>query len=1070
MQSAKKIIISKWLWCGLLWFGVMPLSAQQIELQGRVIDQSDRQVLENVNIKLVGSNVAVTTDRKGLFTLRVATLPVEMQLSLTGYRTLKIKVSEPKFLDIEMEATSAILKEVTVSTGYETLPKERATGSFVQIDQQTYNQQIGTNVLDRLRTITNGVAPVSDRVTVFGDNAMLIRGMSTLTPSIQKPLIIIDNFEYQGDINNINPNDIASVTFLKDAAAGSIWGAKAANGVIVLTTKKGRYGQSIKIDLVSNLTLANPPDLYYDQAIQATDLIEVERFLFSRQYRFTDTARSNRPPFSPVYELLFQNRAGRLSQPQLESQLASLAQQDVRDDFANYFYRKMVNHQHALSMSGGSETLAWSLGLGADFNISDLSAKYNRYTLRWANQFKFSKKLMANLETAYTYSNSKSGAPAYGALNVGSGQLPIYTSLSDDNGQALPLYAFYRQGYIDQVGQGKLLDWRYYPLTDHQESVSTNQLKDFNATMGLDYQLLPQLKVSLKYRIQNQTQAFETFNSLQSYTTRNLINNFTQVNASTGIISYIIPKGAIVDWRDDEVIAQNLRAQLNFHQDWKKHQLSVLGGTEWSKNQNTTNIDRLYGYDPEISLFGAVDVVNPYPAYLTGGQIYIPNLADRNNTDNRFISLYLNGAYTFNNRYTLSGSARRDASNIFGVATNDRWKPLWSLGASWDILKEGWLKGNPIQQLKLRASYGKQGNIDPRKVAVTTISYQATNNLTGTPYSVINNYPNPDLRWEEVAMTNVGLDVGLFDGKLSASIEYYRKNMNDLYALVPIDLTTGITAGNVLRNVGQAKGAGWDIQVRSSTTLGRMNWHKDLIFNTYTDRISELNQNLTLGRQAMSSGFNILEGYSPSALFAYPWAGLDGVNGDPLGLLNGQPSKDYNAIINQTTIQEAVMIGTQMPKYFGSLGSALAYRNFEFAFRFTFKFDYFFKRNTIDYNALVTKLQGHADYAHRWQRPGDELYTNVPSFIYPMNTQRDEFYRNTEILFERGDHVRLQYINLSYQLRPSTITRLPFKTAKFSIAANQLPIIWKANRVGLDPEAGLLRRSANLSFALNISF
>lgn len=131
-----------------------------------------------------------------------------------------------------------VLQEVIVNTGYQTLPKERATGSFTKIDNKLYNEQVGSNVLERLKTVTNGVAAFPQRIAGGPSSDFVIRGLSTLTMTIQKPLIILDNFEYQGDINNLNPNDVESITILKDAAAGSIWGAKAANGVIVITSKK----------------------------------------------------------------------------------------------------------------------------------------------------------------------------------------------------------------------------------------------------------------------------------------------------------------------------------------------------------------------------------------------------------------------------------------------------------------------------------------------------------------------------------------------------------------------------------------------------------------------------------------------------------------------------------------------------------------------------------------------------------------------------------------------------------------------------------------------------------------
>lgn len=1039
-----------------------------IDVKGRVIDENN-QPLVGASVQIKGDNRLVTTNEKGEFSITGVDEKAVLVVSFIGYKFREIGVKK-EIGDIQLVQAIAKLDEVSVvNTGYEKLPKERATGSFTLIDNKTYNQQVGTSVLERLRYITNGVAAVPDRVTNFGENAMLIRGMSTLTLSVQRPLVIVDNFEYQGDLNNINPNDIENVSFLKDAASGSIWGAKAANGVIVITTKKGKFGQAIKVNLSANLTTAAPPNLFYEQAISAKDLIEVEQMLFANKYRFTDTARTTRPPFSPAYELMFKHKNGQLTTAQLNEALAQLGNQDVRNDFDKYFYQNETAQQYAISLSGGSPSMAWSLGLGTDRNSSNLAARYNRNTIRWDNQLQLHKKLALSFDAAFTNSVNKSGRPSYGSIKPTNGILPVYSIFADQQGNALPLYTQHRQGFIDNIGGDKLFDWRYYPLEDYKAVNTTHTLNDINATMGLNYTVLSWLAVDLKYRIARQWSDLGTLNGEQSYFTRNLINNFTQVNTN-GLVTYKVPKGSIYDTTNETMTAQNLRAQLNINKQWAKHQLNFLAGSEWSERKNIENTLRRYGYDSENLNFGQVDYTNMYPTYMSGGNSLISYIDNYGGKNNRFISFYANGAYTWSNRYTISASARRDASNLFGVATNDRWQPFWSLGSAWNMDREKWFKLGFVKQAKLRASYGLQGNIDPTKVAVTTLSVIGNNVYTQSPISRVNNYPNPDLKWEQVAMLNLGLEFGAFNNQLSASVEYYNKRMSDLYANVEVDRTTGISSGTVVRNIGQAIGHGWDIELRTQQQVAQTNIRADLIFNTYTDKVTKLNGNVFTGTQVMALGFAILEGYAPSSLFAYQWAGLDPQNGDPQGYLNGQLSKDYSAIVNQTKVADAVYIGSQLPKIFGSMGASLEWRGFALAMRMTYKVDYFFKRQSIEYNQLVTQLKGHADYAKRWQKPGDELITNVPAMVYPVINLRDEFYRNTSILYEKADHIRLQYINLSYELNKAQFKWLPVRSARLGIMANNLGIIWRANKNQLDPEAGTFPRSEKISLNMNINF
>jgi TonB-linked SusC/RagA family outer membrane protein len=1040
-------------------------------LKVEVYDAQSHQGIAGAAINISPNHLKRITDNLGHATLNLSIGKYLILVKSLGYQTQQrsLELFGDTLLRVSLLPQSEQLDSVVISTGYQTLAKERATGSFSVINSKRYNEQIGTNALERLRYITNGVAPVADRITNLGKNAMLIRGMSTLSPAIQQPLIILDGFEYQGDLDNINPNDIENITFLKDAAAGSIWGAKAANGVIVLNTKKGNRNDHVMVNVTANFTVGAKPNLYYDRQIAPQELIAVEQFLFANKYKFADTARTTRPPFSDAYELMFAHKNGKMTDAQLAVALAMLGEHDVRDDFNKYFYQNELNQQFAMNISGGSSLVSWYISAGRDQNLSHLDAKYNRNTLRLSNQFRISPSFSASLAVAYTGSNSQSGKPAYGDITLTNSRLPSYTALADGQGNALPLYAYYRKEFIDNIGNGKLLDWRYYPLTDYNHSRTENKVDDINVTLGLEYHVLDWLKLSANYRLQKQVSVLRTLNTVESYYTRNLINLFTQV-APNGMVTNKVPLGDILDHTDVELTAQNLRAQLNVDKYFGQLGLVTLAGAEWSEKINTGLVDRYYGYNEDLLLSVPVDVINQYPSYMTGGNANIPSTTNFRGTNNRFASVYANAALSFKDKYTLSASARRDASNLFGQATNDRWKPLWSIGAAWLMTKETWLKTEKVQQLKLRASYGRQGNIDPAKVAVTTLTYGSNNAYTLTPIGQINNYPNPDLRWEQVAMFNLGVDFSALNGKLSGSIEHYRKHMTDLYANVQVDRTTGIASGSVTRNVGQAKGSGWDVELRATQKIGAIGLSSDLIFNTYTDKVTKLNTEIVGARQLMSAGFGVVQDYAIYALFAYKWGGLDPTNGDPIGYFNNQQTKDYSQITNQTLLTDAEYLGSQLPRYYGSLGFGLNWQHFSLSARFSYKLAYHFRRNSIDYGTLISQLSGHEDYANRWKQVGDESWTEVPSFVYPINSLRDNFYTNSAKLFERGDHLRLQYVRLSYQLDRQRQHWLPIKNLNIIFAANELGVLWRANRLGLDPDAGLLPRPIRTSFGLTSNF
>lgn len=1020
--------------------------AGSVLLSGRVVDSASGLPLPGMSLFLLHSGQNAVSGSGGNFNLSLMVPNDTLLVSGVGYykKALTVSASIHLPLEIRLRATVIGLEETVVSTGYQKLPKERATGSFDQIDERLLNEQVGTNILDRLPAISNGFSVLSDRVN---GGKMTIRGLSTFDMAIAKPLIVVDNFPYSGDM--INPNDVESVTILKDAAAASIWGARGGNGVIVITTKKGHFEQPLQVELNVNVTRAPEPNLHHTKLIPTSEVIDVEQFLFDKGYRLSDTGLYYHPAISPVYEILLKKQYGEITEGEADRQLNVLRSQDVRDEYSRYFLHPMLNQQYAVNLRGGSKTLAWTFSAGLDRNLDNLAARYNRITFHARNEYRLTKELHLSLDAYYSETRNHSGGPVFGTIRGAWSKLPPYTQFADEQGNPLPLYGDYRQGYIDTLGGGRLLDWRYYPLTDYLHNPVKSYTHSLNTVLGLNYEILPGLKIDLKYRIARDNGGTRTLHTTEGYYARNLINGFTQIDPDDGELIYIIPKGDILDLDQQSGLSQNARAQLNFDRRWKDHNLVIMLGGQVSEAKEQSNSHRTYGYDGETLTFGEVDYDNRYPQFVTGSKMYIPDGDDFYETNTRYVSFYGNAAYTWKERYTASLSGRRDASNIFGLATNDKWNPLWSAGLAWTLSSESWWHVEPLPYLKLRATYGYSGNVDPSKVAVTTFNYTSTSSYTGEPYGQIENYANPDLKWEQVGIVNFGLDFRTKAGRLNGSIEYYLKRMKDLYAGSPIDITTGLGRDNLVKNRGAMAGHGFDISLNSINTTGVVRWTTNLIINTYKSKITKLNEPPVYG--SAESGFTA-EGYPFYAYFAWKWAGLDPQTGDPRGYLDGKPSTDYIAIQNHTLFNDLVYMGDLVPPITGSMGNTVSWKNLSLTARLVFRFGYYFQRETIQYNALFGSDNGHPDFDNRWQKPGDEQVTTVPSMVYPYDIMRDEFYANTELMATRGDHIRLQYVNLSYTLDRQIIKKLPFKSVQLYAVANNLGIIWRANDLGLDPD------------------
>lgn len=1018
------------------------LNAQEIR---GVVTSEDNSPIAGATVRLIKSESHTLTGQDGKFIITTDFTNDTLIISHINFQVQQIPVTG-KALTVKLVAKIKQLDPVLINTGYQDIPKERSTGSFERISNSLFNQQTGTSVLNRLESITNGL--YFEKKINSSTPGIVVRGLSTIQGP-KSPLIVLDNFPYEGDLNNINPNDVESITVLKDAAAASIWGTRAGNGVIVITTKKGRFNQPLKIEMNHSLTVTAKPDLFYMTNISPTDFVDVERFLFDKGFYASQLTSSSRPTISPVVEILSRKAAGIITPVQADAMIDALREHDVRNDFENYLYRQSINRQHSINVRGGSSSIGWNISAGLDQNEGNLEDKYTRINLKQDNIFRISKKLQVSSGVYYTQSKSVAGSPGYNEIITSNGKLPMYTSLADMNGNPLPVMKTFRQGYLDTAGSGKLLDWNYYPLTDYKNVNNTSITNDFIINAAINYKPFKNISADVRYQHERQAVIQTTLNNEGSYFTRNMINTYSQLNRTTGVVSYKVPRGSIIDNSNAVLVSQNIRGQINYTSQWKKSNLSAIAGMETRDIHTNSNSFRSYGYNDNILTSVNMDYLNPYQSFITGSTSNIPNGISYNDKINRYVSLYANAAFTLYDKYTFTASGRRDASNLFGVSTNNKWTPLWSVGFGWEISREKFFRATSVPYLRLKATYGYSGNADPSRSAVTTITYVTTSPYTLLPVARIAQFNNPALRWEKVGMFNLGIDFKMFNGRVEGSAEYYHKNAKDLFGPVPVDYTV-VGTDNLVQNVAAMKGSGIDISLNTINTLGRIKWTTNLIFNTNQDKVTNYYLSTKQGSNFTTSGTSIspVIGKPVYAIYTYPFAGLDPATGDPFGMLNGQVSKNYSAINGAATqVTDLVYHGPAFPTVFGSIGNTISWNRLAVTARVTYKLGHYLMRSSINYGSLFNSRTGDADYAKRWQKQGDEAFTNVPSMIYPNISARDAFYNNSSALVEKADHIRLQYVALSYDTKPGHLF-----TIQFYINVNNIGLLWRANDYGIDPD------------------
>lgn len=1040
-----------------------------IVTRGRVVDAEGRPVA-GASVQVKGTSIKGTaTSAEGYFELKELDEDAVLVISGVNIETLEVKVNGK----VELGELVVKLKVsegeglVIMSTGYQTLPKERATGSFSTINNSQLNQRITSSIIGRLEGMATGLL-----FSPLPAPGLTVRGINSLSSGIMEPLIVVDNFPYQGNIENINPNDIENITILKDAAAASIWGARAGNGVIVITTKKGRLNQPVQVSLTMNQAYVAKPDVYKINNMTSRDFIDVEKMLFNGGYYQPLENDLLRQPLSPVVELLIRQRDGLIDQAEVDRQLGQFARQNILDDFNKYWYSSGLNQQYNLSVQGGGAQSAWLFSLGYDNNQSTLQDRNERVTMRINNQYLPFAKVRLTTELAATQNTFNMGRQPYNSatlINNSQKSLYPYAKLVDENGRALPVVNQFRSAYTDTAGNGQLLDWNYYPYSEKENNIRQTKTTDVVANIALRYSVSKSVHLEARYQYERQQISAGINQTTSSYFTTNMINSYAQRGAD-GNITFPVPIGGILDQTEETLDANSFRIQSDFSHAWGKSNIVGVAGFESGMVKVRSNSYRTFGYKTENQNFSETDNTTLFPQYYFPA-VMLPIFSGRNinGTNHGRVSYFFNTAYSYDKRYTVSFSARTDQSNLFGSRTNERSVPLWSSGMSWNLLEEKFIKIPFLSQLKFRFTYGFNGNMNANTSAITIIShYPGTIQLP--PYAAVALFPNPDLKWEKVRNINLGLDISTHKDKFTARIEYFNKRITNLLSGVPIDYTAGFTT--IPKNAATMYGRGIELDLSGRIGNNKFLYMPTLLLSFVSNKIAEdyLATSLRASAYIAGGGLTRIPGKSPYSLISYPWAGLNGENGNPVGRLDGQDTENYSAIISQTNVEDAIYHGSSIPTVFGTFRNSFSWKSFSLTVQLLYKGGYYFRRSSIRYGLLYDNWIGHGDFALRWQKPGDENVTSVPSLQYPLGTaQRDNFYVNSAATVERGDHIRLQDINLSYNLSRSLFGK--FTSFQVYAIANNLGIIWKANKKGLDPNSpDQIPQPYNITFGIKATF
>jgi TonB-linked SusC/RagA family outer membrane protein len=1011
------------------------------ELTGVVVSSTDGTPMQGVSVRIDAENLQIKTSQDGRFQLTISNKSGKIRFSSIGFKSQELNYTAGVSMTVKLIPEDNKLEEVeVVSTGYQKIPKERATGSFAQADMNYYNTRPASTVLSRLKGLVSGLR-------FNNEKGISIRGQSTIFANDQ-PLIVVDGFAYSGDINMLNPEDILSVDVLKDAAAASIWGARAGNGVIVISTKKGFIDQAPVISFNTRLSFSAVPNVKYaPNYMDAETYLSVEKLLFdSGRYNAAFNDTQNYPITSPYVQLLHQGQIA-----EAERLRATVSGYDVRKEISSTFYRNKLLQNYDLNISGGYNKGQYFTSIGYNKDVQSLNHNGgDRLSINMSNTFSISDRIKWTLGLNYIKSKNELDITVSEVLS-GSSFYP-YSRFRDSEGNEVPYYPLFNSTWVDELAPQKgFLDWSYWPLQELGRTQNETKVHDIRAYTALNLKLMKGLTADISGQMQQSFSNNHIVAPQESFLARNMTNQYAQI-LDGKVVGFNIPIGGIANFSKAQVRSANLRGQLNYNLVGNEWRLDALLGTEISQTNRASDYFRLYGYDAEILTAQPVDyrsyfTLNPY-----GTTAAIPNYSGQGKGISRFVSSFFNGSFAFRERYIFSLSGRVDGSNYFGVNANQKMVPLWSVGSKWRVSKESFFQNGIFDQFDLRATYGYSGNLASNLTGVTTLQYRSNAGFTGLPYATMVNLGNPDLRWERIGQANFAIDFRLANKWLEGSLEYYLKNGKDMIGDKPFAPSSGVS--NMRGNYSTISGEGLDVKLTAHLVNRKsLSVRSDFYFSYTYDQVKAYD----IGRTSVmyyTANDNIPRvGYPVHSLYSFEWAGLDPANGGPrIRDVAGNISGDYNELLNNLQAENLIYGGMTRAKYFGSWVNRVQLKNLEVGASILYKLGYVFRKPSLSYAELTSssKLTGHAEFADRWQVVGDDLKTDVPSFTYPGNQNRDNIYQYSTVNVGSAAHFRLQDVYVSYKLQSDIGGR---KTLlRLLCQVENLGLLWKANRWGYDPD------------------
>lgn len=1072
-----------------------------------VVSDEEGQPLPGVAVFVEKTKIGTSTDFQGRFSIDVPDGTSALTFNFVGMEKQVVQLKNKTNLKIIMHST-AELKEVVV-TGYQTIDKRHSTSAISSVKAEdvlipgmtSIDQALEGRIPELLFTSNSGEVGATARVRV--------RGTSTIIGN-REPLWVLDGFIMHDPVNvspeelndpdyinivgnaiaGINPQDIERIDVLKDASATALYGTKAANGVIVVTTKKGSIGKPRFSYNHSSKFTTRPR--YTDRAINlmnSSERVQFGKELIDLHYQFPSSM-----PLVGYEGAAYKYYTGQTTWDEFQSEVYRY--ETANTDWFDLLTQDAYSNDHTFGVSGGSDYVRYYVSLGADFEKGvSRTTSTKRYTALANFDITFSDKVRASFSINGNVQNRNNLYDSNAVMDYAYNTSRTIPAFNEDG-------SYFYYGNYAYGTNVVYTPFNYNILNEIDNSSNIQRSSTILSYLTLQYDIIKGLQLSVSGNYMHSSSLQEQWWGERShYVTRLRNAEYGEVPRTGDTGKCYLPYGGILSTQNTESDAFTFRTQIEYRKLFgsdNQHLITAMGGYEMNGNTYRSISDEDYGYLRDRGMQFVQNVnLEDYPLY---AQWLNKSHRKLGHNIEHELSGYLSTSYSFREYFTLNVNGRFDASNKFGDRSNERFLPIWSASAMWNVKNTLLNRVEPISDFRIRASYGTQGNMLDSQSPNLVIQQGTTDPMYNENVSYVARYPNPNLKWEVTRQWNLSADLDLFDHRLGISGTFYFKKTTDCFTSVKVSSVNGLssTGHTYTMNGGDLENRGYSFSLSAYPIKTKdWRWNINTYFSGNFNRVYTNNaEQYTISN--FLNGTAVMNGESIGTFYSYAFLGLNPLNGTPIfddysdrvHLLEG---KSLEEVVKMTMVKT----GQRDPYFTGSFSTSLSWKKLTFSMNMSYNLGSKVRLFAIyapiyGSDGLNAEANVRKEFLSRWMSPGDEAYTDIPAIMSPSDPDYSgysvhfsqshptvvsfasstwDMYDKSDLRVVSGSYMKCSSMSLRYMLENKWLKKTPFSNVSISLSGmNLFTVSAKALR-GQDPsQAGFAKPNLSVRPSYTLQF